>query len=238
MTIAAMTSSAAAAQPPAAGALDAAWQRLRARGPRSAGYVFVLCLVIGTFLTVMEGRGFGSHLIYSFAVGGCCWLLVDGSRLVLAALTDAWRRARGQPLDAAGFGSGWRGVIPSVLLSVLFGPALGLWSTASNFASPLLPLLAWGLALGAGVLLGRRLPAPAGTAWDGARLLLPGSAIPLVIIITIFLLRYVGSIALVMHPAWRAASEVALPMAAAFGLIGGVLLGRSLGLLALTRRPA
>lgn len=132
-----------------------------------------------------------------------------------------------------------RSVPPARLLALpLALLALGLWSTASNFAAPLLPLLTWGVALGAGVLLGRRLPVPAGTAWDGARLLLPGSAIPLVVIITIFLLRYVGSIALVLHPAWRAASEVALPMAAAFGLIGGMLLGRSLGLLALTRRAA
>jgi hypothetical protein len=116
--------------------------------------------------------------------------------------------------------------------------AMGLWSTLSNFAAPLLPLLAWGAALAAGALLGRRLPKPAGTAWDGARLLVPGSAIPLVVIVAIFSLRYVGSIALVLHPAWRAASEVALPMSAAFGLIAGVLLGRALGLFALTRRAA
>jgi hypothetical protein len=120
--------------------------------------------------------------------------------------------------------------LPAALL------ALGLWSTASSFAAPLLPLLAWGVALAAGALLGRRLPPPAGTTWDGARLRLPGSAIPLAVISVIFLLRYVGSIALVLHPAWRAANAVALPMAAAFGLIAGVLLGRSLGLLALTRR--
>jgi len=132
-----------------------------------------------------------------------------------------------------------RRVPPARLLAlpmVLLG--MGLWSTASNFAAPLLPLLAWGVALAAGTLIGRRLPQPAGTAWDGARLLVPGSVIPLVIIVTIFLLRYVGSIALVLHPAWRAASEVALPMAAAFGLIAGVLLGRALGLFALTRRAA
>jgi signal transduction histidine kinase len=113
--------------PPAAdGALQAAWRRLRIRAPRTIGFVLALCVVIAVFLTVMEGQGLAPHLVYSFATGGCCWLMVDGSRLLLAALTDAWRRARGQPLDAAGFGSGWRGVIPSVLVAVVFGPPLGL----------------------------------------------------------------------------------------------------------------
>ena len=125
-------------------------------------------------------------------------------------------------------------VLPAVLV------ALGLWSTSTSFVSPLPALVVWALAVGTGVLLGRRLPLPAGAAWDAAtqRLLLPGSLLPLAVIAVVFSLRYVGSVALVLHPAWRADLGVTLPMAATYGLISGLLLGRMLGLLALSLRPA
>ena len=122
-------------------------------------------------------------------------------------------------------------VLPLVLLG------LGLLSTSTSFAAPLPALATWAVAVATGATLGRRLPPPAGTTWDAAarRLLLPGSALPLLVILVFFSLRYAGSVALVLHPAWRAAPAVVLPMAAAYGLLSGVLLGRALGLLALTR---
>jgi len=125
-------------------------------------------------------------------------------------------------------------VLPAVLVT------LGLWSTASSFAAPLAPLAVWAAGVVFAVMLGRRLPVPAGTAWDAAteRLLLPGSVLPLLVIGIVFTLRYAGSVALVLHPAWRAAPEVSLPMAATYGLISGLLLGRALGLVALTRGAA
>jgi len=82
-------------------------------------------------------------------------------------------------------------------------------------------------------MLGRRLPPPAGARWDaaGRSLRLPGSALPLLVIVTIFALRYSVGAALALHPAWRAAPAVALPLAAAYGASAGVLLGRVLALL-------
>lgn len=36
------------------------------------------------------------------------------------------RRRGGKPLDATGFGSGWRGVLPAMLLTLVAGPAIGI----------------------------------------------------------------------------------------------------------------
>lgn len=118
-------------------------------------------------------------------------------------------------------------VLPAVLL------ALGVSATASSFQPAAPALAAWAAALAVGLMLGRRLPPPAGARWDddGRVLQLPGSAWPLLLIVAIFALRYVGSVALAMHPAWRAAPAVALPLAAAYGGIAGLLIGRVLALL-------
>ena len=117
---------------------------------------------------------------------------------------------------------------------------LGLVSTASNFSPATAALAAWALAFVAGIRLGQHLPLPAGLRWDSVRreLHLPGSALPLLTILTIFTLRYAGTVSLVLHPHWRASAAVAVPMAGAYGLIAGLLLGRGLGLLRATRLAA
>jgi hypothetical protein len=117
-------------------------------------------------------------------------------------------------------------ILPGALL------LLGLFSTATSFMPPWPALGAWAIALAAGCAFGARLSAPAGAAWDahGRTLHLPGSWLPLLIIVALFGLRYAGGVALVLHPGWRSAPGVALPIAAAYGAIAGVLLGRVLAL--------
>lgn len=117
-------------------------------------------------------------------------------------------------------------VLPAVLL------ALGLSATATSFRPAASALGAWTLALAAGVTIGRRLPPPAGARWDagGRTLRLPGSAGPLLWILAVFALRYAAGVALALHPAWREAPAVALPLAATYGAIAGLLLGRVLAL--------
>jgi hypothetical protein len=116
---------------------------------------------------------------------------------------------------------------------------LGLWSTSSSFAA--LPLAAgvWLASLAVSCFAARRLPVPAGACWDAAseRLHLPGSWLPLALILVIFTLRYAASVALVLHPAWRGDPTLLLPLAALYGALGGLFLGRAIGLLALTRAP-
>jgi len=116
---------------------------------------------------------------------------------------------------------------------------LGLWSTSSTFA--VLPLAAgvWLAALSASFFAAQRLKAPAGTRWDAAseRLHLPGSWLPLALIVAIFTLRYSATVAMVLHPAWRGDPALLLPLAALYGSLSGLFLGRAVGLLALTRAP-
>jgi hypothetical protein len=122
-------------------------------------------------------------------------------------------------------------LLPAVLL------VLGLWSMGPAFVQLPLVALAWLLALAGGVALGRRLPRPAAARWlaDERRLLLPGSVLPLLVILLVFSLRYSSGVAMALHPEWRADVAVQLPLSLLFGWITGMLLGRSLALHALSR---
>jgi two-component sensor histidine kinase len=111
---------------PAAGAWAAARARARRRLPRALLFMLALCLGIALLLWAFEGGSFGVNAVYSFAIGFACFGTMEAARLAQAALVDAWRRGRGRPLDAAGFGSGWRGVLPAMGVTVLIGPWLGL----------------------------------------------------------------------------------------------------------------
>lgn len=118
-------------------------------------------------------------------------------------------------------------VLPGVLV------ALGLVSSATSFTPASAALTAWLLAFAVGLGLASRITPPQGARWDaaGSRLQLPGSALPLLLIVAVFLLRYVGGVSLALHPQWREALSVALPLAAVYGAIAGALAGRTLALL-------
>ena len=131
-----------------------------------------------------------------------------------------------------------RQVAPSALLGLPIGMlALGLWTMTPAFVQLPVTAMIWLLALGGGLALGQRLPAPRGAAWLPAarRLHLPGSWLPLLLIGTIFSLRYSSAVAMVLNPALRQTLAFQAPLALTFGALGGLFLGRSLGLLALTR---
>ena len=126
-----------------------------------------------------------------------------------------------------------RRVAPRSLLALPIALlVLGLSSSVAGFMAQPVSALAWAALLAAGVALGRRLPPPSGTVWLAAeqRLHLPGSWWPMVIIVTIFSMRYVSAVALAMTPAWRGDATVLSGLAAVYGLLGGVFLGRALGL--------
>ena len=72
--------------------------------------------------TAIEHRGFAIKLLYSVCIGVACTAIVQGTRL--GWVIDRTRRA-GMPTGAQPLG--WRGVVPGALLSVLLGPAAGLW---------------------------------------------------------------------------------------------------------------
>jgi hypothetical protein len=96
--------------------------------------------------------------------------------------------------------------------------------------------LVWLAALALASTMGRRLRLPAAARWLPAdrRLHLPGSWLPLLLVAVIFSLRYLTSVALVLHPEWRTDPQVQWPLALTFGTLSGLFLGRAFGLLQLT----
>jgi hypothetical protein len=93
------------------------------------------------------------------------------------------------------------------------------------------PLRLWALPLA------RRRRPPPGACFDAAsgRLLLPGSVLPLALIVALFGLRYTAAVAQALHPAWRSAVEVVLPLALLYGALGGWFVGRTAVLWSLSR---
>jgi len=134
-----------------------------------------------------------------------------------------------------------RRLAPSRLLMlplVLLG--LGLWSMVPGFMALPISALVWVAALGAGVALLVGRPAQAGAAWRPAeqRLKLPGSWVPMLLILGVFSLRYAANVGMALNPGWRNAPELLLPLALLYGAFSGLFLGRALALLKLTRAPA
>ena len=121
--------------------------------------------------------------------------------------------------------------LPAALL------ALGLWSMLPGFRAQPLAALAWALALAAALQLGRGRASRSGARWlvGEQRLLVPGSWLPLALILAIFCLRYATGVSLALQPQWVAQLNVQVPLALAFGSLSGYLVGRALGLAQITQ---
>jgi hypothetical protein len=107
-------------------ALDAVLRRLRQRTSRSVPVLLTLCLGIAAILTAIDGRGFGYKLTYSVCIGAVCMSIVGLSRLGFAYVSDRIRTSRGLPFSEGAAATGWRGVVPGALVSMVLGPPLGL----------------------------------------------------------------------------------------------------------------
>jgi|WetSurMetagenome_2_1015567.scaffolds.fasta_scaffold23925_1 hypothetical protein len=133
-----------------------------------------------------------------------------------------------------------REVVPMrLLLLPLVLLALGLWSNSSAFVANPRTFALWLVALLAAGAVGRRLPQPAAR-WDATtrRLALPGSVLPLTLVVLIFGLRYGITVAMIVDNGWRESAAVQLTVPALYGAISGLLFGRALALWALTRPAA
>ena len=132
-----------------------------------------------------------------------------------------------------------RRVRPAQLLALpLALVVLGLWSMAPGFVAQPAAALLWLLAILAFAWWGLRLPRPAAARWlaNEQRLFLPGSWMPLLLIVCIFGLRYAAAVGQGLHPEWRSLAQVQWPLALLFGALSGIFLGRALGLRSLARQ--
>lgn len=117
--------------------------------------------------------------------------------------------------------------------------ALSLWGLAGAFgASPMLAslVLMWiAVAAVAFAFIGR-MNAPHGTRYDAeARtFFLPGSWVPLALILGIFVTRYIVNVDVAITPALVADGRYTLAVAALYGLFTGIFLGRAARLWRLT----
>jgi hypothetical protein len=115
---------------------------------------------------------------------------------------------------------------------------LSLYGTVSAFGSGSGVLLAWlAAAVGvAGLVLSR--PLAPQTSYDPAtrRFFLPGSWVPLVLMMGIFLTKYVVGVMLAMQPALAHQAGLALAVAALYGAFSGAFISRAARLLRLALR--
>ena len=120
-----MSSSTLPPHPGAGTARAAAWHHARSSLTRTLLYLGITCLAIACVVYAFDGRRFLLKLLYSVSIGGACMSIIEGGRLLLAALLDATRHLRGLPPSDGGFGNGWRGLFFLVPLAVLAGPHVG-----------------------------------------------------------------------------------------------------------------
>ncbi len=117
---------------------------------------------------------------------------------------------------------------------------LALWGVQSAFASSGrlgALLVVWALGYVAMLALSPRLSVPAGTRYDAARrsVHLPGSWVPMVLILVVFLMKYGIGVQLAMAPGLAHQAGFAYTVAAVYGLLSGLFGARMLCLLRLVR---
>lgn len=120
--------------------------------------------------------------------------------------------------------------------------AFSLWAATSAFArSPLAAEALWLWLLAAVALAALLAMAPSSARYDAASrtFRLPGSWIPMVLFLGVFLARYVVAVRLALNPALVMDGSFVLPVATLYGAFSGLFLGRAAQLwrLALVPRP-
>jgi hypothetical protein len=146
------------------------------------------------------------------------WFLLAGLlALGLGLLRDGTQRAlRVAAMPVAMTGLSLWGIVSAFSPSALFGYVLLVWVVA---------------ALALGVAIGRTAP-PEGARFDPAtrRFSVPGSWVPLVLILGIFLVKYVVGVEVAMQPALAQDGGYALGYGAIYGAFSGIFAGRSIRL--------
>ncbi len=119
------------------------------------------------------------------------------------------------------------------LLPVALG-GYSAWGAISLFGLHAGVLLTWAAAAGLAAWFSHTLAWAPGVRHDTAsdRFDVPGSVWPLVLMLTVFALRYSVVVTLAFHRDWAADAAVAASVSASYGVLSGLLAGRALYILA------
>lgn len=124
--------------------------------------------------------------------------------------------------------------------SVLIAPIVFLLIGLVSAGRGMVAFVAWVVALLSLAAFTLRVWKPTARArYDAAvdRLHLPGSPLPLVIMLSIFLLNYVVNVTMAINPALRSVMAWQVVPAILLGALSGVFLGRAATLFSMNRRP-
>lgn len=124
-------------------------------------------------------------------------------------------------------------VLPAAITSLAF------YGILSAFGAAPAGWLTWCAAAALAVPALLRLPLPAGSRYDAAtrRFHLPGSPLPLILILGIFLTKYVVGVMLAIRPSLAHDGGFTVSVAGLYGAFSGILIGRALRLARLARSP-
>jgi Family of unknown function (DUF6622) len=122
-------------------------------------------------------------------------------------------------------------VLPAVLM------VLSLSAVVGSFTQPLLAMAAWVAGFGAALLLVAPVMPVRQALWSPAtrRFRLPGSWLPLALIVSLFLIKYTAGVLLALRPSFSSDVGVILSLSALYGAFAGLFWGRARSLMALTR---
>jgi hypothetical protein len=121
-----------------------------------------------------------------------------------------------------------------------FWLCFGAWGVIGTYGLFSLPALAWGLGVRRGYTAVSGSGWTAGARYDAEtqRYVVPGSWLPLGLMLAIFVAKFAQGVLLAMHPEWSQLLLVQLGTGLLFGTISGCLLGRSASILRTASAPA
>ena len=124
-------------------------------------------------------------------------------------------------------------VLPLVLT------ALSLSGVLSAFGHLPVALLAWAAGVAASLGLARKAVTVRGASWSASRgvVQVPGSWLPLVLILSLFVVKYGAGVSLALAPRLASDATFAVLCSLAYGIFSGLFLARALSLRSLARRP-
>ena len=124
-------------------------------------------------------------------------------------------------------------ILPLVMLALSFS------GVVSAFAHAGIALLAWAAGIAVALSVGRPLVQARGARWDGTTGLLhvPGSWAPLVLIVALFLIKYIVGVTFALHHELAGNTLFGAACGLAYGTFSGLFAARALGLRRLAVAP-